>query len=180
MTAAELKALRKCLIAEERYLLSEIEGQIAEQEMLAEAAGEERSSGSSDGGSEIFEQEKTLAVECALEDMLAEVRHALRKMDTASCGKCDDCGQAIAVDRLLARPQASLYLLCKTKQERMHHSPQTATRSHRRLTAAIQHDPAVSAASRCRVTSDSFGSRNREWRTRTAASRFSHRLIPCS
>ena len=120
MTAAELRRVKQRLIAEERYLLSEIAGQIAELEDATEASGEERASAPEDAGLAIFEHEKTLAVEGAFEDMLTEVRHALHKINTGSYGICDSCGQPITVDRLEARPQASLCVPCKTQEEHAH------------------------------------------------------------
>ena len=120
MTAAELRKFKQRVIAEERYLLKEIEGQRSELEDAAEAAGEERASAPDDAGSEIFEHEKTLAVEGAFEGMLAEVRHALHKIHAGTYGVCDNCGQHIAIERLEARPQASLCVPCKTREEHAH------------------------------------------------------------
>ena len=120
MNEAERSTLKERLLAEERYLVQEIEGQRIELESSAEASGEERSSAPDDASSEIFEHEKTLAVEGAFEGLLAEVRHALHKIEAGSYGVCDACGQPIAIERLEARPQASLCLQCKSKQEHMH------------------------------------------------------------
>lgn len=120
MTAAELRRFKQRLRAEERYLLREIEGQIAELEDAADAAGEERSSAPDDASAEIFEHEKTLAVEGAFEDMLAEVRHALHKITAGTYGLCDSCGQPISLERLEARPQAGLCVPCKLRDEHAH------------------------------------------------------------
>jgi DnaK suppressor protein len=120
MTAAKLRQFRERLIAEERYLLQGINEQIAELEDSAGAASEERMSSPDDASAEIFEHEKTMAVEGAFEEMLAEVRHALHKIDAGSYGICDDCGQPIAIERLAARPQAAFCIPCKTYEERVH------------------------------------------------------------
>ncbi len=120
MTEAELKQFKRRLLAEERYLLREIQGQIAELEGEAEASGEERASAPDDASAEIFEHEKTLAVEGAFEEMLAEVRHALHKIDAGTYGLCDTCGGHIAMERLEARPQASLCIRCKLRDEHAH------------------------------------------------------------
>src|SRR5690242_21242651 len=120
MTTAELKEFKRRLRAEERYLLREIEGQISELEGEAEASGEERASAPDDASAEIFEHERALAVEGAFEDMLAEVRHALHKIEVGSYGTCDDCGQPIAMERLEARPQAAFCVPCKTHDEHSH------------------------------------------------------------
>lgn len=120
MTAVELRKFKRRLEAEERYLLREIEGQISELEGAADAAGEERVSAPDDASAEIFEHEKTLAVEGAFEDMLAEVRHALHKIDAGTYGLCDNCGGHIAMERLEVRPQASLCIPCKLRDEHAH------------------------------------------------------------
>jgi DnaK suppressor protein len=120
MTPAELKRIKQRLVAEERYLLQEIEGQMAELEDAADAATEERMSAPDDASAEIFEHERTLAVEGAFEDMLADVRHALHKLEAGSYGICDSCGQPIAMERLQARPQAAMCVPCKSHEEHLH------------------------------------------------------------
>lgn len=132
MTDAELRKFKQRLAAEERYLLQEIAGQMAELEDSAEAAGEERVSAPDDASAEIFEHEKTLAVEGAFEEMLSEVRHALHKMQSGTYGTCDNCGQAIALERLEARPQAALCMPCKTREEHAHPGHSHLLASNRR------------------------------------------------
>lgn len=73
--------------------------------------------------SESFELEKRLALEQQLRDHLAEVEHALRKLDEGTYGLCDSCGQPIAPDRLEALPQASLCVDCKAKNAKGRTSP---------------------------------------------------------
>ncbi len=72
---------------------------------------------------ESFELEKRLALEQQLRDHLAEVEHALRKLDEGTYGLCDSCGQPIAPDRLEALPQASLCIDCKAKNAKGRTSP---------------------------------------------------------
>jgi RNA polymerase-binding transcription factor DksA len=72
---------------------------------------------------ESFELEKRLALEQQLRDHLAEVEHALRKLDEGTYGLCDGCGQPIAPDRLEALPQASLCVNCKVKNAKGRFSP---------------------------------------------------------
>ncbi len=82
---------------------------------------EERREGSPFGkreeeAAETFELEKRLALEKRLGDQLAEVEHALHKLEEGTYGLCDICGQPINPDRLEALPQANLCLSCKAKQ----------------------------------------------------------------
>ena len=46
------------------------------------------------------------------------LRHALARFEDGSYGMCEECGQAIGVSRLLARPEARLCIACQTRAER--------------------------------------------------------------
>lgn len=48
---------------------------------------------------------------------LKKVEVALAKIDEGTYGECEECGEQIAVARLLARPVAQLCIDCKTVQE---------------------------------------------------------------
>ncbi len=63
-----------------------------------------------------FEMERTLALKQRLAALLAEVEHALEKLEAGTYGRCDSCGRAIEAARLEALPQASLCLSCKMKR----------------------------------------------------------------
>ena len=49
---------------------------------------------------------------------LAEIDRALEKIEDKTYGKCEECGENIAVARLKAIPTAQLCVPCKEKQER--------------------------------------------------------------
>jgi RNA polymerase-binding transcription factor DksA len=65
---------------------------------------------------EVFELEKSLALEKKLLDSLKEIDHALEKYEAGTYGLCDSCGLPIERARLDALPQASLCLNCKARQ----------------------------------------------------------------
>ena len=69
-----------------------------------------------EGASEAFELEKRLALERRLSGLLAEVEHALQKVQQGTYGLCDICGRPIGMERLEVLPQASLCLDCKSRQ----------------------------------------------------------------
>ena len=52
------------------------------------------------------------------ENVLAEIDAALARVDDGTYGKCLNCGQAIAEDRLTAIPWATLCIDCRRKEER--------------------------------------------------------------
>ena len=50
-------------------------------------------------------------------DELAQVTAALHRLDTATYGDCVDCGEPIALQRLLVQPAALRCAQCQTRQE---------------------------------------------------------------
>ena len=110
----EFSLLRRRLEAEQERLLEELEAS-----SLA-AKKRERSSYSEGGefASAIVEVEKGLIIEKRIQDQLADVKHALDKLDQGTYGLCDICGQPIEPARLEALPQASLCLSCKARQNK--------------------------------------------------------------
>lgn len=49
--------------------------------------------------------------------LIEKIREALARIDDASFGVCERCGDLIEVGRLKARPVATLCIDCKTEQE---------------------------------------------------------------
>ena len=49
--------------------------------------------------------------------LLKKIDLALQKMEEGTYGECEQCGEEIAVGRLMARPVAQLCIDCKTEQE---------------------------------------------------------------
>jgi DnaK suppressor protein len=81
---------------------------------------EERREGSPFGkreeeATETLELEKRLALENRLRQELAKIEHALEKIEKGTYGLCDNCGQPIDPERLVALPQASLCMNCKAQ-----------------------------------------------------------------
>jgi DnaK suppressor protein len=71
-----------------------------------------------DDASEIFEQEKNLALQQNLKDLLAKTERALRKFDSGTYGVCEDCGESIDPARLEALPWAAHCIRCKQKAQK--------------------------------------------------------------
>jgi RNA polymerase-binding protein DksA len=59
-----------------------------------------------DTGTETFEREKDLSILERVEGELADVEHALSRLDDGTYGSCEACGQPIGADRLEAMPAA--------------------------------------------------------------------------
>jgi DnaK suppressor protein len=49
---------------------------------------------------------------------LRKVKRSLQKIEEGTFGECEDCGQEISYNRLIARPTADLCIKCKEEQER--------------------------------------------------------------
>ena len=49
--------------------------------------------------------------------LLKKIDLALKKIDENTYGECEECGEEISVQRLMARPVAQFCIDCKTEQE---------------------------------------------------------------
>ncbi|HET9443788.1 MAG TPA: TraR/DksA C4-type zinc finger protein [Acidimicrobiales bacterium] len=63
-----------------------------------------------DLGSETFDREKDLSILDQVEADLADIEHALRRLDDGTYGTCEACGKAIGDERLEAMPAARFCL----------------------------------------------------------------------
>jgi len=84
-----------------------------EQESLSELSSVDQHQ--ADLGTETFEREKDLSILESVEAELADVEHALRRLDDGTYGTCEACGRPIDEERLQALPAARL---CRDDQER--------------------------------------------------------------
>jgi DnaK suppressor protein len=66
-----------------------------------------------DGTTEAVERLSTTAAAMSYSTSLREVRRALAKLDEGTYGTCDDCGGAIAAERLEARPATARCVSCR-------------------------------------------------------------------
>ena len=52
-------------------------------------------------------------------NMIRKIKFALEKLNIGSYGFCEECGEEISHQRLMARPMATLCINCKTEEEVM-------------------------------------------------------------
>ena len=71
-----------------------------------------------DHTSDAVESRRNVAAADTLRVQEGEVRRALAKLDEGTYGRCDACGQPIAVERLAALPWASKCVRCRQKGPR--------------------------------------------------------------
>ncbi len=50
---------------------------------------------------------------------LKKINEAIRRIDEGTYGECDNCGDAIEIRRLQARPTTSLCISCKEEEEKL-------------------------------------------------------------
>ncbi|MBV8961173.1 MAG: TraR/DksA C4-type zinc finger protein [Actinobacteria bacterium] len=109
-------------LAEEATRLNEIRSGFDDlgRESEAESLGELSSSDQhqADVGTETFEREKDLSILEQVEAELADVEHALRRLDDGTYGTCEACGKVIDEARLEALPAARFCLDDQSKAER--------------------------------------------------------------
>lgn len=113
--AIDLREFRVRLETERVRLINEVE-----QLKVGISTADERREGSPFGkreeeATEALELEKRLAMEKSLKGQLAEIEHALAKLEKGTYALCDMCQQPIDPARLHALPQANLCLKCKAQ-----------------------------------------------------------------
>jgi len=103
-------------LGEEQARLEAIRSNYDEEGLTSESEGESLSELSSsdqhqaDVGTETFNRERDLSILESVEAELADVAHALRRLDDGTYGTCEACGRPIGDARLEALPAARFCL----------------------------------------------------------------------
>lgn len=87
----------------------------SESENLAELSTADQHQ--ADIGTETFERERDLSILEQVEAELADVEHALRRLDEGTYGTCEACGRPIGDERLEALPAARFCLADQARAE---------------------------------------------------------------
>lgn len=122
------KATARKLLEAERSRLEEVMSS-AELETLEESETESYQELSSvdqhsgDQGTATFEREKADSIRTSVEGQLADVEHALARLEAGSYGICELCGKKIPDERLKARPAARFCINDQAKVERQAAGP---------------------------------------------------------
>src|SRR4051794_40926218 len=88
----------------------------SEDENLSELSGLDQHQ--ADIGTETFEREKDLSILEQIEAELADVEHALRRLDDGTYGTCEACGNPIGEERLEAMPATRFCVNDQAEAER--------------------------------------------------------------
>ena len=107
MTQLDTGALRASLEAERARLVAELGEAI-------QAPGQMTYGSQAAAASQVFEQQRDLALRDRATQQLALVDDALQRLDAGTFGTCQRCGQPIADARLEALPWAAHCIQCQS------------------------------------------------------------------
>ncbi len=110
----DLVALRDALLADRDLTAARIAALQRNVAAIVEAASFTSTDDEHDpeGATIAYERSQAGALLAASVDHLADVDHALARIDEGDYGRCERCGRAIAQARLLARPAARTCIDC--------------------------------------------------------------------
>jgi RNA polymerase-binding protein DksA len=117
-TPAELVAVRAELINELGQLQGEYDRSMRDLNDLQMANSDGAGDDQADAGSKTFEREQELSIAANRLDLLAQIQHAVERIDAGTYGYCESCGKPIPKARLKAFPMATLDVACKQREER--------------------------------------------------------------
>jgi DnaK suppressor protein len=106
MSDLDAQAARTRLRAERERLLTELDETVI-------APGPMTYGSQASAASQVFEQQRDLALRERAENQLALVDAAMRRIEGGTFGTCQQCGQPIAPERLEALPWAALCIDCQ-------------------------------------------------------------------
>jgi len=112
-----LEEQRKLLLEERAVYMGQANDLKAEADLLVEEMepGDiQFDEESGEGGTATIDRERDLALSEQALAAVAEIDHALAKIDQGTYGKCEQCGQPIPKARLKALPYARLCVPCKS------------------------------------------------------------------
>jgi len=111
----DLRILKAQLETEKKHLTQQLE-QLKESTRPSEEKRESTPFGKRDeGATETLALEKRITHEKRIKDQLAEIDHAIEKIDRGDYGLCDICRKPIDPARLEALPKATICMVCKNK-----------------------------------------------------------------
>jgi DnaK suppressor protein len=106
METVDLEAIRRALLEERARLVDEIGEAIV-------APGQMTYGSQAAAASQVFAQQRDLALRDRSDHQLELVDEALARLDDGTYGRCIRCGEQIAPDRLEALPWAARCIECQ-------------------------------------------------------------------
>jgi len=106
MPPADRDAVRSALLAERERSRAELAGSVTAPDPMTYGS-------QAAAATQVFEQQRDLALRERARQHLELVDAALSRLDDGSWGTCPDCGRAIAAERLEALPWAARCIDCQ-------------------------------------------------------------------
>jgi RNA polymerase-binding protein DksA len=100
---------RRALARELELRLGELEDRLAK---LKRDASQEHSADSAEQAQERENDEVVDAIGAETREAISAIKASLQRIEDGSYGVCQECGNAIAAERLQARPEAVLCINC--------------------------------------------------------------------
>src|SRR5450759_2741145 len=111
MVTTDPKATRAALLIERQRLLAEVAETITAPEPMTYGS-------QAAAASQVFEQQRDLALREHTRTAIAVIDAALVRLDAGAYGSCTSCGRAIGAERLAALPAAALCIDCQRSKGR--------------------------------------------------------------
>jgi len=133
--------MRRELLFEKEHLLEELatSKEVLDGLMRDSAGGSARDQATSSIKS--FEMEHEMSLSNNARDMLAQVEHALDRIETGTYASCEFCAKPIGKSRLRAFPRATLCLPCKEAEERATSFVHSNSSMETTWTAPVENEP---------------------------------------
>ncbi len=112
MKAKELQFFRDLLLTQRAEILNKTDALKSDSTIVSTGQGDEGDMAVSE-----LSLTMTLRLQERQTQLLVKIDHTLGKMEEGSFGLCEQCEEALTVNRLKARPVATLCLACKEEQE---------------------------------------------------------------
>jgi RNA polymerase-binding protein DksA len=117
-TQAELAEVRADLVVQLAELRKQYDQALVDLNTLQQSANDGAGDDQADAGTKTFEREQELSIANNRLDLLAQMERAIERVDAATYGRCESCGNPIPKARLQAFPSATLCVACKQREER--------------------------------------------------------------
>ena len=115
----DMTKYREALVAEREHLLDQIrriDDRTAGRDRLdSQVSAEDFDEPGGDAASDTLERSKAMAIGESLRETLAQVDHAMLKLEKGTYGICDSCNKAIAKGRLDFLPYAAMCADCRKR-----------------------------------------------------------------
>lgn len=117
-TADEVNEVRSTLLADLERLAEELDQTARDLAEILRDGVDVAGNDQADVGSTSLERDSELSLAANQNELLAQTRLALERLEDGTYGDCANCGQAIGKARLQAFPRATLCIKCKQREER--------------------------------------------------------------